>query len=50
MASKRSDISLANSKNTRDRIQKYFREDSTILYPPVDTKRFQKKLAPNKET
>ncbi len=44
IASNRVDISLANSKNTQKRIQKYYKKDSTILYPPVETKRFQKEL------
>ena len=45
-ASQRSHISLANSHNTQKRIQKYFRKDSQILYPPVETERFAKKLSP----
>jgi len=40
IASKRVDISLANSNNTKQRITKYYRKDSEILYPPVETKRF----------
>lgn len=44
IASKRSDIHLANSKNTQARIQKYFRTESQILYPPVDTERFSKDI------
>ena len=40
IASKRADITLANSSNTKQRIQKYYRKDSEILYPPVETKRF----------
>ena len=31
---------LANSKNTQSRITKYYRRDSKILYPPVETDRF----------
>ena len=47
IASKRSDISLANSSNTRSRITKYFRKDSSVLYPPIETKRFQKEIDNN---
>ena len=44
IASKRSDISLANSKNTKSRIKKYYKKDSIILYPPVEVDRFSKKI------
>ncbi len=47
IASKRVDISLANSSNTQSRITKYFRKDSTVLYPPIETKRFQKEINSN---
>ena len=40
IASKRADITLANSNNTKKRITKYYRKDSEVLYPPVETKRF----------
>lgn len=40
IASNRVDISLANSKNTQNRIQKYYRKDSILLYPPIETSRF----------
>lgn len=43
-ASKRSDISLANSNNTKWRIKKYFRKDATLLYPPVETSRFSQEI------
>lgn len=42
IASKRSDITLANSLNTKNRITKYYRKESEILYPPVETNRFWK--------
>ena len=38
------DILLSNSKTTQSRVQKYFRRDSHVLYPPIETKRFAKKL------
>lgn len=44
MAGQRNDILLANSSNTQWRITKYFRRDSKVLYPPVETDRFAKKL------
>ncbi|MBI5414872.1 glycosyltransferase [Candidatus Peregrinibacteria bacterium] len=40
-ASDRADLLLANSKTTQNRIQKYWRKDSEILYPPVDISRFE---------
>jgi glycosyltransferase, family 1 len=40
LASQRSDLIIANSKNTQKRIQKYYKRDSVILYPPVETERF----------
>jgi hypothetical protein len=42
IASNRHDITLANSYNTKQRIKKYYRIDSEILYPPVETDRFSK--------
>lgn len=38
--SKRPDVLLANSKHVQKRIQKYWRRDSEVIYPPVDVKRF----------
>jgi len=35
------DTIIANSRNTASRIQKYYRKESHILYPPVEVKRFQ---------
>ncbi|MCP4523304.1 MAG: glycosyltransferase family 4 protein, partial [Candidatus Gracilibacteria bacterium] len=45
MASNRADIVVANAKNTQKRIQKYYRRDAHILYPPVETSRFQKEVS-----
>ena len=39
-----SHIALANSQTTQGRIKKYYRKDSDIVYPPVDTQRFATKL------
>ena len=44
IASNRVDISIANSKNTQSRIQKYYKKDSIVLYPPVETQRFSQKI------
>ena len=44
IASKRQDINLANSKNTGLRIQKYYKKDYEILYPPIEITRFNKKV------
>lgn len=47
IASNRVDISLANSKNTQKRIKKYYKKDSILLYPPVETNRFSKNIDGN---
>lgn len=44
IASARVDINIANSKNSSKRVLKYYRKDSEILYPPIETKRFQKEI------
>ena len=41
--SQRPDILVANSKNIQDRIKKFYRRDSVIIYPPVDLKEFKVK-------
>ena len=43
IASQRVDINIANSQNVANRITKYYRKKSEILYPPVETKRFENK-------
>ncbi len=50
VASRRPDILLANSKTTQSRIWKYYRRDSEIVFPPIDTKRFQKTVDREKLT
>lgn len=40
LASKRPDFFLANSKNTQSRISKYYKRDSQVLYPWIDTNSF----------
>ncbi len=44
IASKRHNITLANSKNTANRIKKYYRLDSQILFPPIETDRFSSNI------
>lgn len=44
IASQRSDLILSNSKNVQNRIKKYYKRDSIVLYPPVETSRFWKIL------
>ena len=38
LAADRVDLWIANSKNTASRIKKYYRANSKVIYPPVDTK------------
>lgn len=40
-AADRVDYYIANSKLTQKRIKKFYRKDSEVIYPPVDTKRFK---------
>ncbi|MBI3115461.1 MAG: glycosyltransferase [Candidatus Kerfeldbacteria bacterium] len=40
LAADRVDTFVANSKPVQRRIAKYYRRDSTVIYPPVDTSRF----------
>jgi len=44
IASKRSDITIANSSNTQARIKKYHRKKSIVIYPPIEWDRFNKKI------
>lgn len=37
----RVDLWIANSKNVSDRIKKYYRKNSKIIFPPVETARIQ---------
>ncbi|MBE2183174.1 MAG: glycosyltransferase [Anaerolineae bacterium] len=45
-ASKRVDCFIAISNEIQVRIQKYYRRESAIIYPPVDTARFQPRGEP----
>ena len=39
-ASQKNTILLANSTTTQERIWKYYRRTSRVLYPPIETQRF----------
>lgn len=39
------DVIIANSKHVQKRIQKYWRRDSIVIYPPVNVKRFTPRSA-----
>ena len=39
-AAQRVDYFIANSKTVATRIQKYYRRDSVVIYPPVETEKF----------
>jgi glycosyltransferase involved in cell wall biosynthesis len=41
LAAMRVDHYIANSRTVADRIQKFYRRDSTVIHPPVDTTKFQ---------
>jgi glycosyltransferase involved in cell wall biosynthesis len=40
-AVQRPDFWIANSKNVAEKLKKFYRKDSTVIYPGVDLKRFQ---------
>lgn len=40
LASKRVDYFVANSKNTASRIKKYYKRESEVIYPGIDTENF----------
>jgi len=41
MSAQRVDHFIANSENVRQRIQKYYRREAEVIYPPVDTDLFK---------
>ncbi|MBI5369982.1 glycosyltransferase [Candidatus Uhrbacteria bacterium] len=47
-AASRVDYFVANSQTVRARIQKYYRKDAQIIFPPVDTDRFH--ISPRPKT
>lgn len=40
-AASRPDLMIANSTHTQNMIKKYYGRESTVIFPPVDTKRFK---------
>lgn len=40
LSSKRPDFFIANSKNTASRIEKYYKRESEVIYPCIDTSKF----------
>lgn len=40
-ASDRVDLYIANSRTVKKRIEKYYRRDSEVIYPPVETENFK---------
>jgi glycosyltransferase involved in cell wall biosynthesis len=40
-AAQRVDRFIANSKHIQQRIKKYYRRDSDVIYPPIETERFR---------
>lgn len=46
VAAQRPDFYLAISQNVRERIKKYYHRESVVIYPPVDTNKWQ--IATNK--
>jgi len=40
-AASRVDLFIANSKTVQKRIKKYYRRESTVIYPPVETHKFK---------
>lgn len=47
-AVKNVDIFIANSNTTKDRIKKYYDRDSVVIHPPVNTKKFIRKIDANR--
>ncbi len=41
LAAQRVDVPIANSKTVQGRIRKYYRQESTVVHPPVDVDRFE---------
>ncbi len=47
-AADRVDVYIANSKTVKKRIKKYYKREAKIIYPPVETDKFQ--INPNKNS
>lgn len=48
-AAQRNDIVLANSETTKKRVYKYFRREAQVVFPPIETSRFEKNIKSNLE-
>lgn len=46
--SQRPDILVANSKNVAERIRKFYRRESVVIYPPIDVDKFEVKSKKSK--
>lgn len=46
-ASQRVDYFIANSQEVKRRIEKFYRRDATVIYPPVETEKFKPKNSAN---
>ncbi len=44
--SQQPDILIANSKNVAGRINKFYRRDSEIIYPPIEVEQFKQAITP----
>lgn len=42
LAAQRPDYLISNSHNTQERVEKFYRRESEVIYPPVETERFNK--------
>ncbi|MBU2523674.1 glycosyltransferase [Patescibacteria group bacterium] len=49
LAADRVDYFIANSNYIKNRIKKYYRRDSAVIYPPVDTDKPARNTPPNSE-
>jgi glycosyltransferase involved in cell wall biosynthesis len=47
-AADRVDFFISNSKTTQERVKKYYNRDSEVIYPPVDTEKFNVSGSPGK--
>ncbi len=47
LAAERVNIFVANSQEVQKRIKKYYRRDSVVIYPPVETSKFKVRSTPD---
>ena len=43
------DFYIANSNNVANRVEKFYNRDSEVIYPPIDSKKFNEPLKENKK-